>query len=93
MPSQAMNLIDEARYDRNIALTQANQWQYIATLLTLELREAGCLSGHSTGAQIRWTKTKRDVGRHYLVPEEMKAGTLKVTLMEAPEQGETDAAI
>ena len=34
--SQAMDLIDEARSDRDIANSHAAQWQYLATLLFLQ---------------------------------------------------------
>ena len=71
-----MDLIDEARQERDQARQQAAQWHYVATLLMLN---------RDSLDQIRWAKKDRDVGRHYLVPEEMKAGALKVTLMEAPE--------
>ena len=79
-----MDLLDEARFDRDQARNQAAQWQYIATLLFIEVFEP-TLTGK---VEHRFPKKDRDIGRHYLVPEEMKAGALKVTLMEAPEQAD-----
>ena len=73
-----MSLIDEARFERDQARMQAERWHYIATLLALDFM----------GPEYRWPKKSRDIGRHYLMPEEMKAGALKVTLMEAPEPAE-----
>ena len=86
--SETMQLIDEARRDRDIARQQAAQWQYVATLLFLHKHPVG-----DPVPSIRFPKKDRDVGRHYLVPEEMKAGALKVTLMEAPEIRKDDAAV
>ena len=74
--SQAMDLIDEAREQRDAWEREAHQWQYIATLLALMVH------AHDLSYEWRIPKTKRNIGGHYLVPEEMEDGGLKVTLME-----------
>ncbi len=77
-------IIDEYVAAEQLALQQAAQWQYIATLLAVEYQ-----LGASDGWL--WSKVDRDIGNHYLIVEEKETGALKITIAEAPEQGEPDA--
>ena len=71
-------IIDEYIAERDFWRAQAQQWQYIATLLTLKLE------AEYSERSFLWIAEARNVGRHYLEVEEMKAGALKVMLKEAP---------
>ena len=70
-------IIDEYIQERDFWMAQANQWQYIATLLFVKLAP--------NDKSFRWPKGKRDIGRQHLEVFEMKAGALKVLLKETPE--------
>ena len=84
-------IIDEYVAAEQWALQRADMWAYIATLLFIEAVDPRSTAGTGPMDVVRIPKKDRDIGRHYLVPEEMKAGTLKITLKEAPEGEETDA--
>ncbi len=75
--SQVMDLIDEARADRDLARSQADQWQYLATLLMLQTGDTELLIPEQA----------RDIGAYYLEANEDDDGALNITLRE----GESNA--
>ena len=77
--SQVMDLIDEARADRDLAINQAAQWQYVATLLFLQ-----------SGSPVQTIPEQaRDIGAYYIEvnEDEDDDGALSITLRE----GESNA--
>ena len=77
--SEMMQLIDEARFDRDQARAQAQQWEYVATLL----------ADRSNLVELRITKAQQKALDSRLEVEQMKAGALKLVLI--PNEKEDDA--